>query len=136
MSLGDHLRFLRAMRGGPAISAFAETLSEAEQREAHKIERRYRDTSNEDIVRKLASCYGAPVEELMWHRARSRRDLSDYLLAVNSQNRVAELRLRCGETLTGRVMWWDLAAIGLQPEDGQALIVVQRHAVIDWPQAG
>lgn len=136
MSLGDHLRFLRAMRGGPDFNALGAALDEADRRKAREIELRYRDTSDEEIVRRLADCYGAPVEELMWHRARSRRALSDYLLAVSSENRPAELRLRSGETLAGRVLWWDLAAIGLQPADGRPLIVVQRHAVIDWPLAG
>ncbi len=136
MSLGDHLRFLRAMRGGPSINALTETLDETDRREAREIERRYRDTSDEGIVRRLAGCYGVPVEELMWHRARSRRSLSDYLLAVSSESRPAELRLRSGETLVGKVVWWDLAAIGLQPADGRPLIVVQRHAVVDWPLAG
>lgn len=136
MSLGDHLRFLRAMRGGPAFDALADKLNEADRRKARDLEVRYRDTSDESIVRKLADCYGAPVEELMWHRARSRRSLSDYLLAVSSENRPAELRLRSGEVLAGRVVWWDLAAIGLQPADGRPLLVVQRHAVVDWPLAG
>ncbi len=136
MSLGDHLRFLRAMRGGPPISVITAQLDEADRRKVRHIELRYRDTSDEDIVRSLAGCYGVPVEELMWHRARSRRSLSDYLLAVSSESRPAELRLRSGEVLVGNVVWWDLAAIGLQPADGHPLIVVQRHAVVDWPLAG
>ncbi|MCS7061487.1 MAG: hypothetical protein RMN25_10025 [Anaerolineae bacterium] len=132
MSLGDHLRFLRAMRGGVQSSG----MSEADRRKVRELELRYRDTSDDELVHRLADYYGVPVEELMWHRARSRRSLSDYLLAVHSQNRPAELRLRCGEVLTGRVLWWDLAAIGLCVAEDRPLVVVQRHAVIDWPLTG
>ena len=136
MSLGDHLRFLRAQRSESGINAIAETLGPVDARKVREIEQRYRDSSDEDVVHKLASYYGVPVEELMWHRARSRRGLSDYLLAVSSENRAAELRLRTGDVLTGRVVWWDLAAIGLRAAEDQPLIVIQRHAVVDWPLAG
>jgi len=136
MSLGDHLRFLRALRHEDGMNGLAAALGEADARKLREIEYRYRDLSDEDLVRKLAAYYGAPVEELMWHRARSRRALSDYLLAVHAEKRPAELRLRTGDVLTGRVVWWDLAAIGLETADNQPIVVVQRHAVVDWPLAG
>jgi hypothetical protein len=40
--------------------------------------------------------------------------------------------LRTGETLAGRVRWWDLGTFGLETEDETPLTVVQRHAVLDW----
>jgi len=51
---------------------------------------------------------------------------------------VAHFQLRTGETLNGRVRWWDLGAFGLETEpeteieDEGSLIIVQRHAVVDW----
>jgi hypothetical protein len=41
------------------------------------------------------------------------------------------LHIRSGETLAGRIIWWDLGAAALQLDGGE-LLVVQRHAVIDW----
>lgn len=43
----------------------------------------------------------------------------------------ARFELRTDETLTGRVRWWNLGAFGLEPEGGEPLTVVQRHAVLD-----
>jgi hypothetical protein len=48
----------------------------------------------------------------------------------------ARFELRTGETLSGRVRWWDLGTFGLEPESGGPLTVVQRHAVLDWEGAG
>jgi len=60
-----------------------------------------------------------------------RKSLSAYLQSLGSQMAV-RVKLRTGETLAGRVRWWDLGAFGLELEEGGMLIVVQRHAVLDW----
>jgi hypothetical protein len=48
---------------------------------------------------------------------------------------VARFELRTGETMAGQVRWWDLGAFGLELDE-KALVVVQRHAVLDWEGAG
>ena len=49
------------------------------------------------------------------------------------QKEINHFELRTGETVSGRVRWWDLGAFGLEPEGGGPLTVIQRHAVVDWP---
>jgi len=132
MSLGDQLRYLRAMRGGPSLRDVAAAIGETSASVHGAIERRYCDPSSDALVEKLAAYYGVPIEELHWHRVRLRRNLALHVLAAMKEDRSVTLRLRNGETLRGRPAWWDLSAIGLEPDDGGTLIVVQRHAVIDW----
>lgn len=44
------------------------------------------------------------------------------------------LTLRSGWQLSGKAKWWDLGSVGLEDENGR-LLVIQRHAIIDWPGA-
>lgn len=131
MSLGDHLRYLRAMRGGPNLIEIGEA-SGAPAARLRLIEQRYSDPSDDATIQKLAAYYGVTAEELQWHRVRLRRNLALHVHAAMQAGRPVTLRLRGGEAVTGRPVWWDLGAIGLQPEDGGPLLVIQRHAVIDW----
>lgn len=131
MSLSDQLRFLRARQGGSDFSGIDALFGKATVVQLHLIEQRQRDVSDDAIIEKLATYYHVPVEELQWHRRRSRKALSRHLLDAVQAERPVRLQLRNGETLAGRVLWWDLAAIGLQLPD-ESLLVVQRHAVIDW----
>ncbi|CAG0933720.1 hypothetical protein TFLX_03197 [Thermoflexales bacterium] len=132
MSLSDHLRYLRALHGGPSNADLRQVLSEEDTGLYFAIEQRYRDVSTADILPKIAAYYHVPVEELQWHRARSRKALALHIHAALQDHAIVALRLRTGETLIGYPVWWDLAAIGLQPIGEEDLVVVQRHAVIDW----
>ena len=134
MSLGDELRYLRAFHGGG-------DLTEAEigfnPKELYVMEQRYRRVGeDDDILAKLAAYYGVPLEKLQWHRERYRKALSAYLQGAMESEDPASFTLRTGEEMRGRVRWWDLGAFGLEHEAGDALTVVQRHAVIDWEGAG
>ena len=132
MSLSDHLRYLRALNGGPSATDLREALGEESAGLYFAIEQRYRDVSTNEILPAIAAYYHVPVEELQWHRVRSRRALALHVHAAIQDHDLVALRLRTGETLIVHPVWWDLAAIGLQPTGEEDLIVVQRHAVIDW----
>lgn len=132
MSLSDHLRYLRALNGGPPNADLVQALGEEGTRLYFAIEKRYRDVSTDEIIAKIAAYYHVPVEELQWHRARSRKALALHIHNAIQNHETVTLRLRTGETLIGRPVWWDLAVIGLRPIGEEDLIVVQRHAVIDW----
>lgn len=134
MSLGDQLRFLRAMKGGPSTREIAQAIGLERITPLREIEQRYREIGDDALLEKLAAYFQVPVEELKWHRARYRKALSRFLEEAQQQGKRVALRLRSGETLTGKIMWWDLGATGLQPDEGE-LLVVQRHAVIDWGAA-
>ncbi|MBN1180002.1 MAG: hypothetical protein JXD18_12380 [Anaerolineae bacterium] len=131
MSLGDELRYLRALRGGPALEE-VEAAIEVPRGTMWKIEQRYRRMGeDDDLLARLADYYAVPLADLQFHRERYRKALSAVLHAAQKSGAAASFRLRTGETVHGRVTWWDLASFGLQVP-GQPLIVVQRHAVIDW----
>ena len=132
MSLSDQLRYLRALNGGLSNADLKQVLGEEDTGLYFAIEQRYRDVSTDDLIAKIAAYYHVPVEELQWHRARSRKALARHIHAAMQKQETVTLRLRTGETLVGRPVWWDLAAIGLQPLGEEDLIIVQRHAVIDW----
>ncbi len=132
MSLGDHLRYLRAMRGGPDTRTIAEGIGLERPWLINEIEVRYREVGDDETVARLADYYGRPVDELLWHRQRSRKLLSQHVAAAIQEGRTVSLQLRSGEALQGVPKWWDLGAIGLVRDGEQDLTVVQRHAVIDW----
>lgn len=131
MSLGDELRFLRAMKGGRDLTEIAEACG-VNNRLYSQIEKRYRQMGGDETLEKLAGYFGVDVDSLKWHRARYRKAFSRALQNALDKQDVLSLHMRNGVTLRGRVAWWDLGAAGLTPEDGGELIVVQRHAVIDW----
>jgi hypothetical protein len=132
MSLSDHLRYLRALSGGPSSADLKAALGEEGVKLYFAIERHYRDVSTDEILPKIAAYYHVSVKELQWHRARSRKALALHVHAAIQNHELVALRLRTGETLIGHPVWWDLAAIGLQPIGEEDLVIVQRHAVIDW----
>jgi hypothetical protein len=132
MSLGDHLRYLRALGGGVDTRTIAEAIGLDRPWPINEIEVRYREVGDDDLVAELADYYDRPVDELLWHRARSRKKLTqDVALAIQEERRVT-LRLRSGAELVGEPIWWDLGAIGLLIEGDDEITVVQRHAVINW----
>lgn len=132
MSLGDELRYLRALRGGPNYN----TIQDATGLPPGLLwqwEKRYRRVGEDDeLLGRLAAYYGVPLESLQFHRERYRKALSAYLHRAQQSGQPATFQLRTGETLSGRVRWWDLGAFGLEVAEQEEMIVVQRHAVVDW----
>lgn len=132
MSLSDHLRYLRALQGGTDFETIAEAIDLDNPAHIAGAERQYRPLKDESLIEKLAGYYDRPVEEFHWHNARSRKALTFYLEKARWEQTAVSLTLRGGEKVAGIVEWWDLASIGLRVEDSR-LLVVQRHAVVDWP---
>ena len=132
MSLGDFVRYLRAIKGGPDFLTVEEATG-VPGRTLREIEQRYRRVgeSDEDL-RKLADYYAVPVDELTWRREKWRKLLSEALYTAQTEDRPIRLILRDGPTFEGRVLWWDLGATELDLLDGGETLVVQRHAVDDW----
>jgi hypothetical protein len=131
MSLSDQLRFWRAQRGGHDHTAFAAAYGGEAAKQLHLLEMRQRDTSDDALLEKIAAFYQVSLDEVRWHRQRSRKALSQYLLDSQLAAKPVTLRLRTDEELTGELNGWDLTAIGLKRADG-SLLVLQRHAVLDW----
>jgi hypothetical protein len=132
MSLGDHLRYLRAMSGGVDTRTIAEAVGLERPWPINEIEVRYREVGDDELVAKLADYYERPVDEFLWHRERSRKRLTHDIAEAIQEERPVALRLRSGTILEGEPVWWDLGAIGLLLEGEDEITVVQRHAVIDW----
>lgn len=132
MSLGDFVRYLRAMKGGPDFWTVEEATG-VPGRTLREIEQRYRRVgeSDEDL-QKLADYYGVPVEELTWRREKWRKLLSEALYTAQTEDRSIRLILRNGPTFEGRVLWWDLGATELELRNAGERLVVQRHVVDDW----
>lgn len=133
MSLADELRYLRAFRGGPP-NWEVEKAAGIPPGTLWRLEKQYRRVGEDDqVLARLAAYYDVPLETLQFHRERYRKALSALLQRLQQSGQTARFRLRTGETLTGRVRWWDLGAFGLEEERG--LTVVQRHSVVDWETA-
>ncbi|MDY6876621.1 MAG: hypothetical protein SWK90_10545 [Chloroflexota bacterium] len=136
MSLGDELRYLRAFHGGDNLQEIEEKIG-LKPGTLRYMEQRYRRVGEDDaVLASIAAYYDVLLETLQWHRERYRKALSAYLHQTIEAGTIARFELRTGETLTGRVLWWDLGAFGLDPETGEHFTVVQRHAVLDWEGAG
>lgn len=132
MSLGDELRYLRAFHGGGNMMEIEDEIG-LQPGVLRHMEQRYRRVGEDDeVLAKIAAHYGVPLEKLQYHRERYRKALSAYLNQAMNAETAIQIELRTGETLSGRVRWWDLGAFGLEQENGP-FTVVQRHAVVDWP---
>lgn len=133
MSIGDHVRYLRAAKGGPtpwdiqqATGIPSSTLSQLEQR--------YRAVGTDEELAKLAEYFGVPVEDLLQRQDWTRKALSAFLAEAYEEDWQIKLRLRNGQEFNGRVLWYDLGATLLQLDDGQE-VVIQRHFVDRWEPA-
>jgi transcriptional regulator with XRE-family HTH domain len=131
MSLGDELRLLRAKAGGPTPFEIEEATG-IDPGLYRQLEQRYREMGNDQTVEKLAAYYGCDADALKRARGRSRKALSQQLHQAKTSGSEVRLRLRSGEVLEGLVTSWDLGCIALVPTAGDPLLVVQRHAVVDW----
>jgi hypothetical protein len=132
MSLGDYVRYLRAMKGGHDLWTIEEATG-VPSRTLCEIEQRYRRVGeNDEDLQKLASYFGVPVEELIWRREKWRKSLSEALYTAQTGKRPIRLTLRDGPTFEGHVLWWDLGATELELSGSEGNVIVQRHAVDDW----
>ncbi len=131
MSLGDYVRYLRALKGGPSPLEMAEE-GDIPSGEYRQIEQRYREVATDETVQKLARYFGVPVEELEWRRAWSRKRLTGDLDRAMRQGLRIHLHLRTGEHISGTVEWYDLGAALIIPDDGSGELVLQRHIVETW----
>lgn len=130
MSLGDKLRLLRAQRGGITPLDIEEALPDLPKGIYRQMEQRYRAVGDDASIRLLADYYGVPFEDLRWRLDWPRKALSRACVHVLETDAPLTLDLWNGQTVTGRVTWWDLGAIGLATGEGE--LVVQRHAVERW----
>lgn len=135
MSLGDYLRYLRALHGGESTLDIAKALGLPSPWPINEIEQRYREVGQEDLLQKLADYYGVALEELVWRRKRSRKAFSEFVTEAQERDHPISLLLRNGDRLQGKVRWCDLGAVALEPADGSRFLVVQRHMVDDWEPA-
>ncbi|MGQ9584845.1 MAG: helix-turn-helix domain-containing protein [Anaerolineae bacterium] len=131
MSLGDYIRYLRALKGGPTPWEMSEE-GGIPSSEYRQIEQRYREVATDETIEKLATYFGVPAAELLRRRGWSRKQLSADLDRAQRGGRRIHLMLRTGECLSGWVEWFDLGAALLRPEGGDEEIVVQRHIVDEW----
>ena len=131
MSLGDYVRYLRAMNGGPDYRAI-EAATGVAGRTLREIEQRYRRVGEDDDLHKLADYFGVPVQELTWRREKWRKLLSEALHTAQKEGRSIRLMVRDGPVFEGRVLWWDLGAAELELSGGEGNVVVQRHVADDW----
>lgn len=130
MSVGDYVRFQRALKGGPTPWAVEEATG-VDADTYREIEQRYRTLGTDEELTTLAQYFGVPEQELVDRREWGRRRLSAELVDAREQDRRISLYLRTGDTVTGKVRWSDLGALLLKQENGHE-IVIQRHAVERW----
>jgi hypothetical protein len=132
MSLGDYLRYLRALKGGMTPWDI-EAATGVPSGMYRQMEQRYRAIGDDESLAALAAYFEVPVEELLWRREKSRKALSNDLAGACTSGATVTLKLRMPElTFTGRVIWWDMGAVLLELSDGSGEVVVQRHVVDDW----
>lgn len=130
MSLGDMLRMLRAKRGGITPFDIEAALPDLPKGLYRQMEQRYRAVGDDATIGMLAEFYGVPFEDLRWRLEWPRKALSRALVYAQQNDLPITLRLWNGQTVTGRVKWWDLGATALETAGGE--IVVQRHAAERW----
>ncbi len=130
MSLADYSRFMRARNGGWGFEELAARIGEEPTKQLFQLERKQRDVATDALIEQMAQLYQVPVEELRWHQERSRRSLTEFCLQQQPAKTMVTVQLRHSEALSGTIVWHDIAAIALQT--AVQLIVVQRHAIIDW----
>jgi hypothetical protein len=136
MSLGDYLRYLRAVKGDLTPWDIEEATG-VPSGHYRQMEQRYRAVGDDEALVKLAAYFQVPLEELTWRREKSRKALSTAL--DHAQQTAASIRLQLRMpplTFSGKVLWWDLGATLLELDDGSGQVVIQRCMVDDWELLG
>ncbi len=130
MSLSDKLRLLRAERGGVTPAEIEAALPDLPKGLYRYMEQRYRAVGDDNTIQMLADYFGVPFDELRPHLDWPRKALNHALFHAEAEGHPITLELSTGETVTGKVKWWDLGATAIETATGD--IVVQRHAVERW----
>jgi len=95
------------------------------------MEQRYRAMGDDASIEILAEFYAVPFEDLRWRLDWSRKTLSRALHVAATNQMPITLGLWNGQEAVGKVVWWDLGAVGLDTGN-EPLLIVQRHAVERW----
>lgn len=130
MSLGDRLRVLRAQRGGITPAEIEDALPELPKGLYRYMEQRYRAVGDDASITLLADYFGVPFDDLRWRLDWPRKALNRAFVFALKEDRPLTLHLWNGETVSGKVKWWDLGACEIGAATGD--VVVQRHAVERW----
>lgn len=130
MSLGDRLRVLRAQRGGVTPAEIEEALPELPKGLYRYMEQRYRAVGDDASIGMLAGYFGVPFDDLRWRLDWPRKALNRSFVYVMDEDLPITLELWNGESVSGKVKWWDLGACEISTAAGD--VVVQRHAVEKW----
>ncbi len=130
MSLGDRLRMLRAQRGGVTPAEIEAALPELPKGLYRYMEQRYRAVGDDPSIAMLADYFGVPFDELRWRLDWPRKALNRAFVFAMQEGRPLTLQMWNGDTVSGKVGWWDLGAAEIRTADGN--VVVQRHAVERW----
>ncbi len=130
MSLGDRLRVLRAQHGGVTPAEIEEALPDLPKGLYRYMEQRYRAVGDDTSIGMLADYFGVPFEDLRWRLDWPRKALNRAFVLVEKEDVPITLHLWNGETVSGKLKWWDLGACEINAPGGD--IVVQRHAVERW----
>lgn len=130
MSLGDRLRLLRAERGGVTPAEIEEALPDLPKGLYRYMEQRYRAVGDDASIAMLAGYFGVPFDDLRWRLDWPRKALNRAFVYVMDEDVPITLHLWNGESVSGKVNWWDLGACQIGTATGD--VVVQRHAVDRW----
>ena len=130
MSLGDYVRYLRALKGGPTPWQI-EAATGIPSGIYRQIEQRYRAVGEEQALEKMAAYFDVAPDELRWRQHWPRKGLTAALVDAQEKGGMLSVRWSGGEAFTGTVAWRDLGAVEIQDASG-ASVVVQRHMVDRW----
>lgn len=137
MSLSDYIKYLRARHGGDTPWEIAEACG-VSAGAIHLLEVKHRRVGEDDEqLRKLASFFGVPLEELTRRREAYRKRLTFFLEGLAGSDTPITLKLEDGEEMEGSVQWYAREALALVPpgDNGEAPYIVQRCWIADWRQA-
>ena len=130
MSLGDKLRLLRAQKGGVTPAEIEAALPDLPRGLYRYMEQRYRAIGDDATIQMLATYFDVPFDELRWRLDWPRKGLNYAFHHAVEQDQPITLHFWNGESVTGKVKWWDLGAAEIASENGS--VVAQRHAVERW----
>ncbi|MEA2573961.1 MAG: hypothetical protein QOH93_1259 [Chloroflexia bacterium] len=139
MSLSDHIKYLRAVKGGVTPWEIAEA-SGVPASEVHLIEVKHRRVGEDDeTLSKLAGYFGVPLEALTTRRESYRKMLTGFLEEHKGKESRVTLTLESGEEVSGQIDWFSREAVALVPGDGANSegdgsdpYIVQRGWVANW----
>lgn len=138
MSLSDHIKYLRAVKGGLTPWEIAEG-SGVSAREIHLIEVKHRLVGENDaVLQRLADYFEIPLDELTSRRGAFRKLLTGFLEEAQQQGAPVVLKLEGGEEVQGKVGWYGREAVAIAPETGGGdthPYIVQRAYIADWRRA-